>query len=286
MKILTVTSESMEDAQAYIQSGADEVILALKDGCFTSLHEFTLNEIQRISQSYTGRTVVLMNRLFGEEEKEWAQQMLEKVLAISDAVLFADPLLLFEATKLQQQNKMIYRPETLMTSDKDACWWMSQGLQSIQISPLLTKEEIVKIAQAVSSSSLQIHGRLLMSVSKRPLLDAYSQIHHLPSLQGQRDLYLKEESREGKMPIYENAYGTYIYTDYMQESFACMHSFIAAGITRFEIDSNGLTQQQVKDAIVIYRHQLDGIDEDGAGYLTKYQALPFSSGYYEQKTVK
>jgi hypothetical protein len=88
------------------------------------------------------------------------------------------------------------------------------------------------------------------------------------------------------MPIYENAYGTMIYTDYIQESFAYMPSFLQAGIERFEIDTNGLARQAVQDAIVIYRSILDGTENDGRAYLEKYQSLPLSTGYYGQKTIK
>jgi putative protease len=286
MKILTATCESMQQIKAYTEAGADEIILALKDGCFSSLHGFSAAEIRTISAANPVRTAVLMNRLFGEEEEQWAENILAEILPYADAILFSDPGLMLTAQRLHAQDHMIYRPETLLTDTGDASWWMEQGLQSVQISPLLTEEEILEIARNVPQTSLQIHGRLLMSVSKRKLLQAYADIHELPSFRDQKDLFLKEESRDGRMPIYENAYGTLIYTDYVQESFSCMNDFMEAGICRYEVDTNGLQEKEAADAIKIYRRQLNGQKEDGSFYMDQYQYLPLSSGYYRQKTVK
>lgn len=286
MKILTVTCENRDEIAEDIALGCDEIIVALEKGCFTSMHGFSLEEITSIAKENPKRTVVLMNRLFGEEETAWAKQCLQQLLNAVDGLMFADPGLMKTAEACHQENKMIYRPETLLTSANDAAWWMKQGLQSVVISPLLTEEEICTIAQNVAHTCLQIHGRLLMSVSKRKLLDAYAKVNGLADLQEKKDLYLREDSREGRMPIYENAYGTMIYTDYIQESFAYMPSFLQAGIERFEIDTNGLARQAVQDAIVIYRSILDGTENDGRAYLEKYQSLPLSTGYYGQKTIK
>lgn len=286
MKRLTITCEDLHQVEEYIEQGCDEVILPFKDACFTSLHCFSLEEIQEAVKRNPKRTTVLMNRLFGEEETAGALAELEEVLACVDAVYFADPALFRKAQQLQKADHMIYRPETLLTSCEDGAWWMQQGLQSVEISPLLTAEEICAIARKVPHTSLQIHGRLLMSVSKRKLLSAYGEVNGLPSLHEKKDLYLREESREGKMPVYENTYGTLIDTDYMQESFAYIHALMEAGVERFEIDTNGMKEDAVKDAITLYRALLDGKDVSAKEYLTKYKEYPFETGYYGQKTVK
>ena len=59
-----------------------------------------------------------------------------------------------------------------------------------------------------------------------------------------------------------------------------------AGVERFEIDANGLAEEQLQDTLKIYRDLLDGQEADSSIYLEKYSSLPFSTGYYGQKTVK
>lgn len=286
MKILTITCENLHQVEEYTEQGCDEVILSLQDAGFTSLHCFSIPEIQEAVDRNPKRTSVLMNRLFGEEEMEGALVQLEQILSIADAVYFADPALLRKAQQLHRADQMIYRPETLLTSSEDGAWWMKQGLQSVEISPLLTAEEICTIAGNVPHTSLQIHGRLLMSVSKRKLLSAYSEANGLPSLHEKKNLYLREESREGKIPIYENAYGTLIDTDYLQESFDYIHAFMDSGVERYEIDTIGLKEDAIQDAIKIYRDLLDGKNVSAKEYLAKYKEYPFETGYYGQKTVK
>lgn len=286
MKILTITCENKEQAASFSAKGADEVIVALRDGCFSSLNSLSIDEILDLCAQNTKRTAVLMNRLFGQEEKEKAGDMLARILPGADAVFFADPCLMETAVRLQAQNKMIYRPETLLTSSQDAAWWMSQQLQSVQISPLLTKEEICLIASEVKHTGLQIHGRFLMSVSKRRLLSAYAEVSQGKQLYEKKELYLREDSREGRMPVYENAYGTMIYTDFIQESFDYIHAFMEAGVERFEIDTNGMPQEAAEDALILYRSLLDGSSAETESYLKKYSSLPFGTGYYGLKTVK
>lgn len=286
MKTLTITCENIDQIPALLSRGCDEVILAMEGECFTSMHGFSLEELIEITGKYPKKTAVLMNRLYGEEEIEEAEEKLERILPAVRYVFFADPALLAKAMKLGHQDQMIYRPETLLTSHEDGAWWMSQGIASIQISPLLTEEEICEIASHIPHTGLQIHGRLLMSVSKRKLLSAFAKVNQLSSLSDHRNLYLKEESREGRMPVYENAYGTMIYTDYVQESFQYMPAFMKAGIERFEIDTNGLSEDEINDAAVIYRHILEGQSDDGSSYYQAHSQLPLSTGYYGQKTVK
>lgn len=285
MKILTILCENQEQADRYLSLGCDEVILVLKDGCFSALPGCNLKEIAAFAKENSKRTAVLMNRLFDQEEIAEAQKTLAKLLPIIDAVFFADPALLYQAKQIHMENKMIYRPETLLTSVKDGTWWMAQGLQSIQISPLLTKEEIFEIARSIPHTGLQIHGRLLMSVSKRKLLSAYASYHPDTSLHEKNGLYLREDSRQGKMPVYESAYGTMIYTDYVQESFAYVPSFLAAGMERFEIDTYTLKDEEITDAITMYRALLDG-KTITASYAQKHADMPLSSGYFGQKTIQ
>lgn len=288
MKILTVTCDDLTQINEYYEAGADEVILPLEDGCFTAMHEFSLEEILEVCKNRKDsqrRIAVLMNRLFFEEERAESMLKLRQLLPYVDAVLFADAGLLSGLSE-EECRKMIYRPETLMTSSNDAAWWMGNGLLSVQISPLLTKEEIIEIAKTVKGCSLQIHGRMLMSVSRRPLLSAYSEFAGIESLHEKKGLLLREDQRQDMMPVYENRYGTMIFTDFVQESFADFKDFADAGIERFEIDTMTLEKEAVIDALHLYKAMLNNEEADYHTYLEKYKKYPFSTGYYGMKTIK
>ncbi len=292
MKILSTTLENKSLLENYIQSGVNEVILALKGNTFSALKEWDeeeIDEIKDICHQQNVKVTVLMNRLYSEADIYEAQQTMQRILENGvDGLMFADPGLLRYAKKNQLESYLIYRPETLMTCNEDAIFWMQEGLQSVVIPCLLTKDEVIEIAKETKDTTVIIHGSTLMSVSKRKLLSAYKHVSNQEFDVSSKTLALKEKQREDHMPAYENAYSMMIYTDYIQESFKEMENFMNAGVKYFEIDTVFMTDEMILDTISIYRNILDGNDalKSINAYKEKYKDLHLSDGYYGQKTVK
>lgn len=292
MKILTVTLENRNLLKDYIDLGVNEVVLASADNTFSALHEFTGEEIKEIVEEchmHHMTVTVLMNRLYSEKDIYAAQKEMEEILHLGvDGLMFADPGLLKYAKEKHLESYLTYRPETLMTCNEDALFWKEQGLRSVVIPCLLTKDEVMDIANYTPDTTVIIHGSTLMSVSKRKLLSAYKQVNQKDFDVHSKTLSLKEKQREAYMPAYENAVAMMIYTDYIQESFDEMHAFMDAQVTYFEIDTPFMSEEAVIDAIRIYRMLLDEKDasREIQAYRDKYQDKELSDGYYGQKTVK
>ena len=292
MKILTVTLENRNLLKDYIDLGVNEVVLASADNTFSALHEFTGEEIKEIVEEchmHHMTVTVLMNRLYSEKDIYAAQKKMEEILHLGvDGLMFADPGLLKYAKEKHLESYLTYRPETLMTCNEDALFWKEQGLRSVVIPCLLTKDEVMDIAKYTPDTTVIIHGSTLMSVSKRKLLSAYKQVNQKDFDVHSKTLSLKEKQREAYMPAYENAVAMMIYTDYIQESFDEMHAFMDAQVTYFEIDTPFMSEEAVIDAIRIYRMLLDEKDasREIQAYRDKYQDKELSDGYYGQKTVK
>lgn len=292
MKILTVTLENRNLLKDYIDLGVNEVVLASADNTFSALHEFTGDEIKEIVEEchmHHMTVTVLMNRLYSEKDIYAAQKEMEEILHLGvDGLMFADPGLLKYAKEKHLESYLTYRPETLMTCNEDALFWKEQGLRSVVIPCLLTKDEVMDIAKYTPDTTVIIHGSTLMSVSKRKLLSAYKQVNQKDFDVHSKTLSLKEKQREAYMPAYENAVAMMIYTDYIQESFDEMHAFMDAQVTYFEIDTPFMSEKAVIDAIRIYRMLLDEKDasREIQAYRDKYQDKELSDGYYGQKTVK
>ena len=119
MKILSTTLENKSLLEKYIQSGVNEVILALKGNTFSALKEWDEEEIKQITETCHKDDVtvtVLMNRLYSESDIYEAQLTMERVLNYGvDGLMFADPGLLRYAKQKHLESYLIYRPETLMT---------------------------------------------------------------------------------------------------------------------------------------------------------------------------
>lgn len=293
MKDMVKTAVTCEDSRligALRKAGADEVILALENGCFSALKPFAADEIIALSTRVhaEGMTLsVLMNRLFPQDEAaSFQNQMIWLLNEGIDHIIAADPGLLYHALTKGVADRLIFDPETLMTNSRDALFYRQLGLSSVMISQLLCEEEILSIAQNVPGCSLCVFGHQLMSVSGRPLLDAYALRKGTDSLRGKKDLLLKEEKREEKMPAYENDYAAMIYSDYIQDSFDQLVSFAANGISRMVYQGVFLPDEMLLDAIRTGKKVLAGDQTGKEAFRKKYSGLPLSDGYYGIKTIK
>ena len=290
MKTLTVTCSDPNDLKDLKNSGADEVILALQNGVFSALQEMNQEEILACCEKAHEeglKVLVLMNRLYPQREiGEAGETMISLLENGVDHVIFADPGLLYYAEKKGLENRLIYQPETLITSSMDADFWMNRNLGSVVLSSLITREEITQIAGKVRGLTLYVHGRLLMSVSRRKLLKAYQAKTEIRfENEYNRGLTIVEEKRDGHMPVYENENACMIFTDYVQESFDEMKEF-RKDIDRFVIDGSFLCKEECLEATAIYRSILNGEQPDVESYRKKYGKENLSDGYYGQKTVR
>ncbi len=293
MKQLVVTLENRQLLKTYRQCGCDVVVLALKDCTFSALYEYTVAEVKDLIVEIhaLGMEInVLMDRLFEQHEIEQAQSwMMELIEHGVDGVMFADPALMNLAMEKHVESRMIYRSMTMTTSSLDGQFWMEQGVSSVMISSLLTKDEIVSIAKNVPHTSLVVHGYMVMSVSKRKLLSAYMEAAGKSlDVLNRKHLFLREDHREEKMPVYQTTHCMLIYSDFVQSSFQEMNAFMDAGVERFEIDTVFLEEKMIEDTIRAYRDVLDGKDAKltEQEYLEQYGSVALSDGYYGQKTIK
>jgi len=263
-------------------AGADEIAVALKGYACSGLEPFTLEELKSL-----GPVSVLMNRLLFPEELKQAEDALHALSGLEiPHIYFADPGLVSLAEQAGLKDRLIYRPETLLTSGRDADWWAHRGIASVSISPLLTREELLSFC---SGCEVTAYGRLLMSASRRKLLSAYEHAAGLEMpLAGSRTLSIREAKRKERMPIIEDESGTLIYTDYVLESFRFVSDLSAQGAARFFMDSVLSSFEGACSAMQAYRRILAGADAEAErdAWLQAFPEIAASTGYYEEKTIQ
>ena len=276
----------------YKEAGADALCFALEGCSFSVLKEIRTEELEETVKAVHAADMeirILMNRLFMQKEIQDAQRKLDLVMTSgADAAVFADPGLLYYGLRKGYAGKMIYRSETMTTSSNDMHWFLNLGLGNVMVSPLLTEEEIICIAEKTEGCGIMIHGYLPESISRRTLVSAFGRSRGIEGLEEKRDLVLKELKREGLMPVCEKDFGTIIHTDFVQESFRFIGRFADAGVSCFEINGEYLPKEAVRDAAEAYRAILNGADGGmiGDAYCAKWAELPMENGYYGQKTVR
>ncbi len=286
MRKLSVICTDLKDLQKRYECGADELLLADREDAYV-LHGMSRSDILKASK--TGIPIsVLFDRLFSENEIKDAQAFVRKVIESgAETVWVSDPGILADAREKGYMNRIVYHPSMLVTNTPDALFWKEQGCASVCVSPLLTAEEITEIVSSVSGLSLIVHGRLLMSASARKLLSAYAELTEEAQLKN-RSVNLREEKRDGRMPLGESASAAMIFTDFIQESFEEMETFRKKEISRFVVQADEGSEQYAEDTISLYRKLIDGTEcgEDIRTYREKYREMPFSKGYYTEKTIK
>ena len=265
-----------------LAAGADEAVLAVRGCCFSALTEQAPEQLKDIPAFS-----VLLNRLFFPSESEKIEKTLAalKEMAGLRYIYFSDPAVVPAAAQAGMKEKLIYRPETLLTSRADARWWQNRGIHGVSVSPLLTEQEVRDILPA-ARCELTMHGHLMMTVTRRPLLSAWAAYRHRDLDMKQKKFLLREEKRQEHMPVFENDAGTMIFTDFIQESFGYVEEF--AGADRFYIDGTFLTADLLADTVTVYRQVMTGTAAEtaAAGYMEKWGDMPFSTGYYGQKTIR
>lgn len=285
--MITVTCENYRDLPAYKNAGADELLVAYKGNAFTALDSFDLPELKKMKDdcdSFDLKMAVLMNRLYPEEEVD---SIKEKLLALKEmnvsSIWFADPAIAKIAEEVNMMEQLIYMPGMAVTSAQDAEFWMSIGMQSVVISPFITKEELFEIGENVKGISVQIHGRYVQSISYRTLVTAFE-----PELKKDKTLSLQEESRDYNMPIYEDDFGTLIYTDYLQESFQEVKRLHECDVDRLLIATMFTDRLSIFAAIRAYKEILEDRDakEVEESYRKEFSDILLSDGYYGQATIK
>ena len=253
-------------------------VFALADHAFSGLQETKLNEID------TSRPFgVLLNRLYRETELTDLQEILNRLADVRpERIWFADPAVL-SLCDAALRSRLVYRPETLMTSCADIRFWEETGIRGVSVSPLLTAEELYRIAESEPGAEFVIHGHLLMSVSARKLLSSWAEQYDktLPD----EALFLREETRNDRYPIKETAHGTMIFTDYVLESFDYIKPLAEPGASAFYLDGSFLTEEHLISALRLYRailHDQSTPDEKEA-WRTAHPEC--TEGYYGQKTI-
>jgi collagenase-like PrtC family protease len=290
---LITTLERKEDLPALLASAADTILVSvrgLSSSCAQPLSPEERTEVSAKVKAAGKRLAVLANITLHEDMVAPAEQLMADCFAEEHvSVFFADPALFYMAKKYDMVSRMVYEPETLMTSSPDGEWWISRGVEGVCISPLLTLKETVSIASTVKKAIVTVHGRTLMSRSYRKLLTAYKDQNHLEQeVTGNRRLYIVEKQREGNMPIFEDETGTLIYSDDILDSFDFIDQIIESKPIAFLINGSYMDLNQQLASIEAYKKILDGTSASTVGkeYREQFSSEPLDSGYYEQKTVK
>lgn len=194
-----------------------------------------------------------------------------------DGIYYADEGIFFEAKEIGMEDKLIYQPETLVTSSNDVNFYLNLGIQSVSLAHELSLEEILSIAKVNNNVEILVHGYFSILYSRRPLITNY-----LSAIQkNEVDSFLRydliEQTRNERMPILEYESGTHIFSEYPIQSLNQIQDMVDLGISRFRIDSIFFDDAWACEILELYNLALNGtlIADDES-----------SDRWYHQETIK
>lgn len=285
----TVSIQSMDELDRLKESGAAGVMVGLKgfqSGCDGV---FSMDEIKTLKQLCDEKNLdvmIMMNRLYFDEELDAVHQAVENVLDLGCRVLYCDPAVYLCAQSRKQENQLVYDSSTLMCNSLDVQLMLDLGLAGVVLSREITLDEICTIARKTKGKTIvQAYGYQVMAHSKRHFLRNYmKEIKKDLELENRRDLSLIETTRTGRMPILEEKDGCRIYTETVLCALKEVNAMKEAGIDELLLDGLFIDRDEYAACVQAFHDVLCGHDAASLYTELKGRNIAYGEGYMYTKT--
>ena len=256
------------------EAGVDAVIIGLEDVSIRACQTFSWDQLPMIKaccEQYQVKLYINALRFFMEDEIELVRRFLKLAKDLSiDGIYYGDEGLYQEAKTCGLADRLVYQPETLITNSMDIEFYCGLGIQSVSLAHECTLEEILTMTQTQKNVEILISGYFSILYSRRTLLTNYKNQIHSQAIQTNRMYTLVESTRSDRMPIYEDRYGTTIYSEAPIQSFQELPVLKEHGLSRFRIDSIFFDDEWTLQVLQAYQNQ---------------GSCPGSNRWYYQKTL-
>lgn len=286
MEIITTFKEGINDINKY-----GSIILAMENFSIGQDHTYTDKEIIEISKKAKEDKVkvyVLCNKMIFDDEVESLKKTLEFLKDLDiDGIYFSDMAVFMLARDLKMHSLLIYAPGMVVVNSLDVKEYLKLGIQAVELANEITLEEKIEIAKNNPHQvGVVISGYMLMSYSKRLALSNYfNEINKDVDVINNYDLSLIEATRSGQMPIYQDDEGTYIYSEYILDSFKFIKDLMQIDFKFFRIDGIFLSEKMILDLLNAYSKQIKNVDQDFSLEIkNKYSNYTFDNIFYTTET--
>jgi U32 family peptidase len=303
---LLVTPTSVEDIEPLINAGATAFIIGEQRYGLRLAGEFYREEIVKaveVAHAHDAKIYVAMNALFHNEK---VPELGEYVTFLRDsnvdAIVFGDPAVLMTVKEVAPEMKLHWNTETTATNWYTCNYWGRKGTKRAVLARELNMDAIVEIKEnAEVEIEVQIHGMMCMFQSKRSLVGNYFEyqgnVMEVENRKKEKDMFLFDEERGNKYPIFEDENGTHI----MSPNDVCiideLEEMIDAGVDSFKIEGILKSTEYLIEVTKIYRKAIDlcvenrdeyeDIKDDLLSQLEELQPMnrPLDTGFYFKETV-
>lgn len=303
---LLVTPTKVEDILPLIEAGADAFIIGEQKFGLRLAGEFNPDDVKKtieLAHSKGKKVYVAMNAIFHNEKIELLNDYIAFLKEMNaDGIVFGDPAVLMAARETAPDMKLHWNTETTATNWYTCNYWGRKGAKRAVLARELSMDAIVEIKEnAKVEIEVQVHGMTCMFQSKRSLLGNYFEYQgkalEIENRKEQRNMFLHDEERSNKYPIFEDENGTHI----MSPNDICiideLQEMIEAGVDSFKIDGILKDIDYLVAVTALYRKAIDLAVEDPDQYddvkddlLAEAEELqpenrPLDTGFFFKETV-
>lgn len=303
---LLVTPTGVEDIMPLIEAGADAFVVGEQRYGLRLAGDFSRDDVKQsidIAHKHNKKVYVAMNAIFHNDLVEELNDYIAFVRdAGADAIIFGDPAVLMAAREVAPEVKLHWNTETTATNWFTCNYWGEKGAKRAVLAREINMDAIVEMKEhAKVELEVQVHGMTCMFQSRRSLIGNYfeyqGKVLNVENRQQNKNMFLHDEERNNKYPIFEDFNGTHI----MSPNDICiideLQEMIEAGIDSFKIDGILKDQSYLVAVTKLYRKAIDTCVEDEEKYddikadlLEEIEAIqpknrPLDTGFFFKETV-
>lgn len=303
---LLVTPQSVEHVEALIQAGADAFLIGEQQFGLRLAGEFSIEQVAAATEKIhaAGKKVyVAMNAIFHNDRVDSLAPYMRKLAEIGvDAIVFGDPAMIVARREAEVTIPLHWNPETIATNWFQADYWGKRGATRTVLARELSMDEVVEIKENTDFEiQVQVHGMTCMFQSKRSLLGNYflyqDKAMEVENRKENRNMFLHDDERNNKYPIYEDLNGTHIFSPNDLCIIDELDELFEAGIDSFKIEGVLQSPEYVVTVTECYRKAIDAYAESTDSYfeikndlLAKIEEIqpairPLDTGFFFKETV-
>ncbi|CDZ99943.1 putative protease YhbU precursor [Metalysinibacillus saudimassiliensis] len=263
---LLVTPKSVAHIEALLEAGADAFVVGEQKFGLRLAGEFTVAQIKEATALVhaAGKKIyVAVNALFHNELIEALDAYMVEVAKLEvDGFIYGDPAVIMACRENDITIPLHWNPETTATNWFTANYWGERGANRAVLARELSMDEVVEIKENANVAiEVQVHGMTCMFQSKRPLLGHYflyqDKVMEVENRQENRNMFLHDDERNNKYPIYEDANGTHIFSPNDMCIIDEIDELMDAEIDAFKIDGVLQTADYITQVTALYRKAID-----------------------------
>ena len=263
---LLVTPHSVDHVKALLTAGADAFVIGEQQFGLRLAGEFSVSEVEEATNLIhaAGKKVyVAVNALFHNEKIDALGAYLKEMQRIGvDRLIYGDPAVIILCREQDVTIPLHWNPETTATNWFTANYWGKRGAVRAVLARELSLDEVLEIKEnAEVEVEVQVHGMTCMFQSKRSLLGHYflyqDKVMEIENRKENRNMFLHDDERNNKYPIYEDVNGTHIFSPNDMCIIDELGELFEAGIDSLKIEGVLQTPEYVETVTAAYRKAID-----------------------------